>query len=157
MPSGIVRAAVVLVILVAQCGGEESDKALLATAKGLNVQERDFEEESDKALRATANDLYVQAREFEDARQTLIALRTLKAASRLLPSDARVRWKLRQVHARVRAAVLMQHQGHTLALPVWVHETPSPVGGPGSADELVRALFLQNFRRETVSLAWCCR
>jgi hypothetical protein len=152
MPSGIVRAAVVLVLLVAQCGGEESDKALLVTAKGLYVQERDFEGESDKAFRATANDLYVQAREFEDARQMLIALRTLKAASRLLPSDARVRRKLRQLHARVSTAVLVQHEGQTLAMPVWVHETPSP-GGPGSADELVRELFVQNFRRETASLA----
>jgi hypothetical protein len=151
MTRGIVRAAVVLVLLVARCGGEESDEALLATAKGLYVQERDFEWQSDKALRATANDLYVQAREFEDARHMLIALRTLKAASRLLPSDARMRRKLRQLHARS-TAVLVQHEGHTLAMPVWVHETPSP-GGPGSADELVHALFLQNSGRETASLA----
>ena len=149
MTRGIVRAAVVLVLLVARCGGEESDEALLATAKGLYVQERDFEWESD--LRATANDLYVQAREFEDARHMLIALRTLKAASRLLPSDARMRRKLRQLHARS-TAVLVQHEGHTLAMPVWVHETSSP-GGPGSADELVHALFLQNSGRETASLA----
>ena len=114
----IVRATVVLALLAARCGGQASDDALLGTV----------------------NDLYVQAREFEDERQMLTALRTLAAAARLLPSDARVRRKLRQVHARVRAVVPVQHGGETLVMPVWVHETPAPVGEAGSADDMVRAL-----------------
>ena len=52
-----------------------------------------------------------------------------------------MRRKLQQVHARVRFVVPVQHEGHTLALPVWVHETYSTVGEPGSADEMVASFF----------------
>ena len=93
---------------------------------------------SDDALLRTANDLYMQARSFEDSQMMLLAMRTLMAAARLLPTDTRVIKKRQQIHAQVSAVVAVPFEGETLALPVWIPQTPSTPGQVGSADDMVR-------------------
>lgn len=93
---------------------------------------------NEDAILRTANDLYMQARAFEDSSQMLTAMRTLTAALRLLPTDARIAKKLRQVQAQAISSVAVPYEGNTLAMPVWIPQILSHPGEPGSADDMVR-------------------
>ena len=83
----------------------------------------------------------------------LTAMRTLTAAARLLPSDARISRKRRQLHAQVKATAV-PFEGRTLTLPVWVprqHVAPSDAG---SADDITATFFrwqrIPVFRNDSV-------
>jgi hypothetical protein len=95
----------------------------------------------DDAVLRTANDLYMQARALEDSEQMLTAMRTLRAVSRLLPKDARVKKKLRQIHAQARGTVDVTHEGTTYVMSVWVPREPVFPHEPGSADDMVATFF----------------
>lgn len=93
---------------------------------------------ADEALIGTVNDLYMQARTFEDGSRMLLAMRTLTTAARLLPSDARVMKKLRNVHRNVVAVVAVSYENSTFAMPVWRPKVRGFASEPGSADDMVR-------------------
>jgi hypothetical protein len=110
----------------------------------------------DDALVGTVNDLYIQARTFEDGSQMLLAMRTLTAAARLLPRDARVMKKLRSVHRDVAAFVPVSYEGATLTMPVWIPKTPGVPSEPGSADGMVCAPKLYPLMPGQEKLPYSC-